>query len=369
MRLTDPRLPWFLGTLAAGVLATIVLGWPRWRRPVARAVSRGVAVLLMNGLVIGTAFLVLNNSYVFYTSWSDVFGGSKPDASIQVGGRGTDALQKVSAPGLGKVVGRRDYALPEPRRRLQRYVVRDAASGLNMPVLVYLPPHYRPRAARTYPVIVGLHGYPGVAKSFTRLNFLKTIDALTRAHTLAPSILVIPTIDQPASLDTECLNGPVGTPQSDTWLSKELPNWIVRHFHVRTKRQDWTTFGYSYGGWCAAELTMRHPGLFAAGIIFEGYFHPEFGRSYRPLTDSALKPYDLVAMAGHHPPPVDLWVFTSKQDKLSYPTSSAFLSRAKAPLSVTAIVVPVGGHRGSVFEPYTARALTWLAGTLKAFRG
>lgn len=369
MQLTDPRLPWILGILAFGILIAIIVGWPRWRRPIARGASRGVAVVLMNGLVIATCFLVLNNTFIFYTNWSDVFGsGNQQQASAQFGGPATDALQKVSG-GLGKVTGPVHYALPDRGRRLQRYVVRDAASSANMPVLVYLPAGYRASSPRRYPVVVGLHGYPSVARSFVKLNFLKTADSLTRSHRMAPTIFVIPQINQPHTLDTECVNGPVGSPQTETWLARELPDWIVRHFHVQTKRQSWATLGYSFGGWCAADLAMRHPGIFAAAIDFEGYFWPEFERRYVPITGAARKPYDLVTMAADNPPPVAVWVFASKQDKLSYPSTQQFISQAKAPLSVNATIVPVGGHRGSVFEPYTPRALTWLARTLTAFRG
>jgi dienelactone hydrolase len=326
-------------------------------------------VLLMNGLVVGVCFLSLNNTYLFYTSWSDVFGSAKVQTPTQYGGPATDALQKVNAPGLGRVTGPRRYALPDPGRRLQRYVVADRASGLDMTVLVYLPEGYHPDSARRYPVIMGLHGYPSVARSFVKLTFLQTADTLTRAHRLAPTIFVIPQINNPHTLDTECINGPPGTPQPETWLTKELPDWIVRHLHVETRRQDWATFGYSFGGWCAADLAMRHPGLFSAAISLEGYFRPEFEPSYVPYSGAALKPYDLIAKEGDDPPPVAVWVFASKQDKLSYPTTRQFIDGAKAPLSVTATIVPTGGHRGSVFEPYTPQALTWLADTLTAFRG
>jgi S-formylglutathione hydrolase FrmB len=369
MHLTDPRLPWILSALAFGVLVAVIIGWPRWRHPFARATSRGVAVLLMNGLVIAICFLLLNNAYVFYTSWSDVFGSGKRESANQYGGPAHDALEKTTSRGLGRLAGPVDYALPDPGRRMQQYVVRDAASSADMQVLVYLPAGYRPGSTRRYPVVVGLHGFPSVPQSFVHLNFLRTADTLTREHRMPPTIFVIPQINFPNTLDTECVNGPPGTPQTDTWLAGELPDWVVRHFHVKTQRQDWATFGYSFGGWCAAELTMRHPGIFAAAVSLEGYFRPEFGRIYVPLTGAALRPYDLIWMAAHNPPPVAVWVFASKQDKLSYPTSSRFIRSAKAPLSVNATIVPTGGHRSAVFEPYVARAFTWLARTLRTARG
>jgi len=327
-----------------------------------------VSILLINGLVVVTTFLLLNNSYVFYTSWSDLLGTSSLQSASQHGRPAADMLRTVSGPSLAQVAGKRSFQLPDRGRRLQSYTVNDAATPARMHVLVYLPAGYRSNSRRRYPVIIGLHGYPGVPRSFTKLNFLRTADQLTSEHHLAPTIFVMPQINDPDTLDTECVDGPAGSPQTETWLASELPDWVVRHFHVRTDRRSWATLGYSFGGWCAAELAMRHPSIFGAGLVFEGYFELDFGRRYAPITGAARRPYDLVAIAGDNPPPVGMWVFSSKQDKLSYPTSSRFVSRAKAPLSVSATVVPTGGHRGSVFEPYTARALTWLARNLPGFR-
>jgi predicted peptidase len=238
-----------------------------------------------------------------------------------------------------------------------------------MQVLVHLPVGYDPSAPRRYPVIIGLHGYPSVPRSFTKINFLRTIDSLTSHGRLQPSIVVIPQINNPRSLDTECVNGPVGEPQTDTWLSREVPEWVVRHFHVRTDRQSWAALGYSFGGWCAAELAMRHPSIFGAAIDFEGYFELDFGRTYDPITPAMQRSYDLIRMARTDPPPVGIWIFGSEQDRLSYPTTRRFLAAVRPPLVVSGTIVPIGGHRTSVFEPFTAPALIWLARTLPGFRG
>lgn len=367
MQLTDPVLPWLAGLLAAGVFVSVVLGWPRWRKRWARQVGRGVSVLLINALVIGMSFLLLNNTYVFYSSWSDVFGTSPLQQATAHGGSAGEILQKVPGPTLARVTGKRDFTLPDPGKRMQSYEVNDVASSTRMNVLVYLPAGYRSRSSRRYPVIVGLHGFPAVPHSFAKINFLHTADRLTREHQLAPTIFVIPQINNPTNLDTECVNGPAGAPQTDTWLSSELPRWVVAHFHVQTGRLSWATLGYSFGGWCAAELTMRHPSIFSAALVFEGYFELDFGRTYRPITGAARRPYDLVTMAGNNPPPVAVWVFGSRQDGLSAPTTTGFVRRAKPPLVVSATIVPTGGHRSAVYSPYTAGALSWLARTIPGF--
>ena len=186
---------------------------------------------------------------------------------------------------------------------------------------------------------------------------------------MAPTIVVIPRIDTPAGLDTECVNGGPGQPQTDTWLASDVPAWTARHFRVQTRRTSWAAAGYSYGAWCAASLSMRHPDKFGAAIVLLGYFRPDFGTAYDPLTNARLGDYNLVNLARTAPPPLAMWVLTSREDGLSCPTTSKFLSVARPPLDVTATVLAHGGHRDSVLTPFVPAALAWLAQTLPGFRG
>ena len=217
-------------------------------------------------------------------------------------------------------------------------------------------------------MILGLHGFPSGPRGFLRLSFLSTVDELTAQHRMAPSIVVVPRIDTPVSLDTECVNGLPGEPQTDTWLGHDIPAWVVQHFRVERTRTAWATLGYSYGAWCAASLTMRHPDVFGGAIVLLGYFRPDFSAAYDPLTSSTMSAYDLVGLARMAPPPVAMWVLTSREDPLSYPTTSKFLSVARPPLDVSATVLAHGGHRDSVFTPFVPAALAWLAQTLPGFR-
>lgn len=362
--------PVILFAVVAGVLfVLIVLGLPRWGGRVGRGTMRGAQALALNLAVIALSFVLLNDQYVFYSSWSDLFGTRSGHVVEQHGGATQHAMgAKVKGPGVGRAGSNADYRLPQPGHRLQTYSVRDATSGATARVLVYLPSGYDPTSSRTYPVILGLHGYPSTPNGFARQNFLSSADQLTAQHRLAASIFVIPTIDVPVGLDTECLNGPAGRPQTETWLAREIPDWVVHHLRVRAERTSWATVGYSYGGWCAAMLTMRHPDVYAGAIVLSGYFRPDFGTGYDPYRHSGLRPFDLARLARTAPPPVALWVFASRQDGLAFPSTQRFLADARPPLAVTATIVPVGGHREGVYQPYVPTALTWLGRTLPGFR-
>ncbi|NUO33665.1 MAG: hypothetical protein HOQ27_01120 [Dermatophilaceae bacterium] len=369
MELTDTSLVVLLSVLALAVFALVVAGVPReGRRPV-QLTLRAAQVLLLNVLVVALCGAALNDQYFFYSSWADLFGSRSPALDVHHGGSAHEVVAAaVRGPGLrGLTTPSTLPPLAQPGSRLQTYTVVAGRSHAEGQVYVYLPVGYDPRARRTYPVIVGLHGFPSGPKSFLRLSFLSDIDALTAAHRMAPSIVVVPRIDTPAGLDTECVNGAPGQPQTDTWLSRDIPAWTIHHFRVERTRTAWATIGYSYGAWCAASVSMRHPDVFGASIVLLGYFRPDFSRSYDPLSGRGLRDYDLVAMARTSPPPLAMWVLTSRDDQLSYPSTSRFLSVAHAPLDVAGTVLAHGGHRNGVFTPYVPAALTWLAQTLPGF--
>lgn len=105
---------------------------------------------------------------------------------------------------------------------------------------------------------------------------------------------------------------------------------MTQHFRVRTDRLSWATLGYSYGGWCAASLGLRHPDVFGAAVVFPGYFRPQFSVGFAP-NGPGLHGFDLVALAATERPPVALWVLASKEDGTSWPTTQEFLGAARAP--------------------------------------
>jgi len=114
---------------------------------------------------------------------------------------------------------------------------------------------------------------------------------------------------------------------------------------------------------------MLHPDVFGVGIVLGGFASPDFGKTYVPFTRSspAGKRYDLAALAQSSPPPVALWLQTSKADTLSYGSSLALLTAAHAPLSVESRVEVDAGHRMSVWADIVPQALTWLGSTAAGF--
>ena len=316
----------------------------------------------------------LNDQYLFYISWADLLGAGSSVTATHSGATARQAIEtQPKGPGLSQVrVPVVLPVLPNPGQQIQNYTVTGARSRIAGQVLVYLPPGYDPTNARKYPVILALHGFPGYpGVYFNELHIDQTMDDLIAARQIAPAIVVIPQINSPGALDTECVDAPnAAGPQDETWLARDIPSWVVSHFAVQTARTSWATLGYSFGGWCSALLGLRHPDVFGASVVIGGYFRPDFSRSYDPIVpgSAAARGYDLVRTARTNPPPLAMWVMASRSDSLAYPTTAQFLLGARPPLSVTTVLVKSGGHRVDLFLPFVQQSLAWLGQTLPGFR-
>jgi enterochelin esterase-like enzyme len=252
------------------------------------------------------------------------------------------------------------------------FTVKGPLSGLTGKIVVQVPPGYTDQRNATvrYPVIEAFQGIPGSSRQW--IDTMKLGDVVAqqaRAKRMGPALVVSPQTEIPAGVDTECVNGVGNNPQLETWLAKDVPNWVARTFRVQTHRAAWATIGLSAGGWCAAMVAMLHPAQFSAAIVMGGYFHPEFSFYYPYPTHGTLaRRYDLVALARKNPPPVAIWLETSHADTVSYSSSAAFLKATGPPMSVDATVLQNAGHRLSLWQGLLPSSLTWLGANVSGFK-
>ena len=369
MGLTDSALPFVLGALALVVFVLVAVGWPSPGRHPLRITVRAAQALLLNALVLVLAGVLMNDQYLFFVSWSDLLGSGSEQAGHAVTVGDAKAGGRVHlAGGLHAPAAATLPALPSPGQRDQTYTVTGPVSGLTGQIVVLLPRGYDPSKSQTYPVIESLAGYPGQPRSnFHGFALDTTFQDLVDRHTIRAPIIVMPQINTPPYLDTECVNAPRRSGlQTETWLARDVPDWAAKHFHVALQRSSWAVMGFSYGGWCAAMLAMHHPSTFGAAMSLMGYFRPEFGPAYDPLT-KGIGSYDLAHLARTAPPPVSLWLMASRADPQAYPQLVAFLKSVRSPMAVTSVLLRTGGHRMDTIPPVLPEMLTWLRGALPGF--
>ncbi len=377
MALTGTALLVLVCILGLASFVAVVRLWPRVAgRGWIPLTGRVGMLVCVNVSILLIVAVTMNDQYQFFADWTDLAGalGTTPTTlASQHGGSVADA----ASGGTGGVVNAAPALPPLPpgaRRGDRRlvYHVKGALSGIDARVEVQLPATYQDHSnlATLYPVMETFAGYPGGPGSWMGAMDLPTnlADSVS-AGTIADALIVVPQVEMPPGKDSECVNGAPGMPQMETWLTEDIPNWVMSTFRARPERAAWVAMGYSAGGWCAAMAAMLHPDRFGAGVVLGGYFTPLFSQNYRPYAarSQLAHRYDLLAMMRKTPPRVALWVETSHSDPLSYATTSTLLKTARSPMSVTSLVLTHAGHRLDLWRGLLPRVLSWLGASVPGF--
>jgi enterochelin esterase-like enzyme len=372
----------FLDAIAVVTVAAFVVLvtlWPSLAgRSPRKVMARAGMLLAVNALVLLTAVTQLNAQFLFFADWTDLRGALGDAPTSTALNRGASASHATSRTVGGTAATAAVVLPPLPTDRMSpsgviTYTVKGPLSGIVGTVVVQLPSSYTQpgNASVRYPVIEAFQGYPGSASFWiSQMNLGGVAAQQAAAKRMRPALIVSPQVEFPVGVDTECVNGSAGNPQVETWLAKDVPNWVTRTFRVQTNRASWAAIGLSAGGWCAAMVAMLHPAQYAAAIVMSGYFRPEFGPFYDPYPPSSrlASSYDLVALSRRSPPPVAIWLETSHVDAVSYGSSAAFLKAAKPPLAVDATVFQNAGHRISLWQGVLPGSLTWLGENVPGFK-
>jgi len=379
MRLLGTPLLVVLGLLTVVLPALAVLMWPRVAGPRAARVAARAAMVVAAQLAAVLLVAAAANDYgYFYGSWHDLWAGVEQAATGSSGG--TVTVQGVAARsgdpaaagGLTMVPDRR-FSTPAneaTRGRLESVMIRGDITGLHTRGYVYLPPQYfRPRFAGTrFPAAEVFTGYPGSNRQLvSRLHYERLLLRDLHRHTARPMVLVMMRSTPVYPRDTECTDVP-GGPQVQTFFAQDVPRQVVQHYRVIP--DGWGAVGDSTGGYCAAKITMMNPFTFHAAASLSGYF-----TTLQDLTTGNLwggstlirDQNNLDWRLQHLPaPPVSVLVTTSRDEggPLGVTNSQRFLHLSRAPMRVSSIVEPHGGHNFNTWLPEIPKALSWLSSRL-----
>ena len=247
--------------VSAALLAAVI----RFRLLPVKILCGALSILV--AMVGGIA--AVNYYYGYYTSWGELwadFHGGNGDLGTIAAATSTSAVESgriswVNLPGK--------------------------LSGYDRRALVYLPPQYgQPQYARVaFPVVELFHGTPGSPLAWdTVLHIDQVANTLIAKHEIGPMILVMPSINGAGHDDQDCVNGPAV--YDDTYLTKDVRADMFAHYRVSHDPYEWGMGGYSSGGYCAANLALRHRGSFGAAAIIEGYFRAADGPAAKALNYS-----------------------------------------------------------------------------------
>lgn len=377
-----PLLGWpLLVTLGVATVACTVLTllvWSRVRGPEPARAGQRVG-LVVAGQLAAVLFVAaaLNDYGYFYGSWSELLGRSVSGSAV-VHAATTRVARHQSRPPRAasfdpSLAGIGSWSTPTQwatRGRVEALTVVGAHSGLSEAAAVYLPPQYFQKAysGKRFPGVEVMSGYPGATRAMVaRMQYPDVLLSQLQAHRAKPMVLVMlrPTAAPPR--DTECTDVPAG-PQVLTFLGEDVPRTISQD--LRVSPVGWGAMGDSTGGYCAAKLLLTHSSVFTTGAALSGYYHTLEDGTTGDLWGGSAVLRDLNDpewLLRHQPaPPVSLFatIGTGEVSGTGLRDTRRFVALVHAPMSVTTVVIPGGGHNFTAWSAMMPRALDFLSAHL-----
>ena len=142
---------------------------------------------------------------------------------------------------------------------------------------VYLPPAYQSSPRPALPVLVLFAGQPGAPADWLTGGALRSrLDRFAAQHDgVAPVAVVVDPNGSPSG-NTMCMDSRIA--QADTFLSRDVPDWINRTLDVDPDPRQWAAGGFSFGGTCAMQMVTRHPDVYSAALAFSSESEPALAK-------------------------------------------------------------------------------------------
>ena len=134
---------------------------------------------------------------------------------------------------------------------------------------VWLPPQYFSDPTARFPVVVLIHGNPGL-----NTDWLTSGDAaataLAGAKAGKPVILVMPTVLRDHSFgDSLCLDT-AAQGNAETYVTQDLVAAVDGQLRTKADPTQRGIGGLSMGGYCALNLGLKHPDVYSVVLDFSG---------------------------------------------------------------------------------------------------
>ena len=333
--------------LAGGSIAAAI----RYR-PLAVKIATAVLAMLLSAV---SGILVVNIYYGYYQTWSQL---------------SADFSGSYSKFAPAECAGLRFPPGTTTKGRLESISLPGPASGISRNGLVYLPPQYfEARFAHTrFPVVELLHGSPGNPGNWeVQLHTAALMDKLMAKNLLGPMVLVMPAFNV-GNRFQECVDAPGAL--DDTYISQDVPKDIRARFRVSALPAEWGIAGFSSGGYCAANLALRHRELLRRRRRHRRLLptRRRTGRSGLALRRSAEARNNPLLLAGQLRPGIGplpaMWVLAgtgnSKYDK----GARAFIAAVRGAEQVSFVREPGSGHNFYRWRPAVPKLLAWMWGQL-----
>ena len=350
--------------VALVAIAAVPATWDRWRRR--RAAGRTILVLLASIATTLATGLFVNAQAGFFPTVSSLYSQRTP---VNVGQNGVRAaLSSSTAVDTAALAS----AHQDGHGVVARIPLDGSRTGLRRTAAIYLPDAYFAPGWEhvRFPVVEMLSGSPGnPSQLLQQLRLGPTLDSLIDQHVMAPTVVVLPDTNGSPVRDLECVDSAHGI-RDDTYLSQEVPASVATRFRVQAPGSGWAVFGMSTGGYCAVNLALRHPTQFSVAVSISGYYRPltdpttgplfGSGSALRDANDPSWRVTNLPVPASH------LWLSAGTGEPTQLRGLRRFAALQRAPLQITTVVLPGGGHNFSSWRAVLPQALAFVTANLPA---
>lgn len=232
---------------------------------------------------------------------------------------------------------------------------------------VYLPPAYLVPDPPALPVLVLIAGQPGTPKNwFDGGRLVQTMDRFAAQHGGLAPIVVVPDPLGDLFSNPMCLDSSLG--QAETYLARDVPDWIRQTFTVDPDPAGWAIGGFSFGGTCGLQLALRAPDVYRVFVDISGQEEPTLGSRSRTVNaafggDEAafrrVNPID--ELTGHrYPDTAGIFVVGAEDGAVKQILRGLDEAAVAAGVETRWVEVP-GTHSWPVAADGLAQALPWLA--------
>ncbi len=187
--------------------------------------------------------------------------------------------------------------------------------GLDMPILIYLPPGYNANSTQRYPVLYMLSGFAGDRREWINYGLCDAIETLVRGGYVPPMMLVLPEGNQSYWFNHAAVPGSDGKPWGD-YIWKDVVDYVDAHYHTAADPRLRAIGGLSSGGQAAMMLALTHPEVFSiAGAHSPSTRHAD-GSLAIYGTQDYFNQYDPEWLFQHAPvpPSLSLWIDVADAD-------------------------------------------------------
>lgn len=242
---------------------------------------------------------------------------------------------------------------------------------------VYLPAAYTSPAPPLLPVLVLVSGQPGAPQDWVTAGDLQgRLDRFAALHGGLAPVTVVVDPNGPDDTITMCMDSAIA--RADTYLTQDVPTWIVTELGVDANHAHWAFGGFSYGGTCAIQMATRHPDLYPSFLDISGEREPavsaDRARTVQEAFGGDTAAFDALTpltLLGRNRYPQVRGYFSAGADDTEFGPQVREVAAAaqKAGMSVRIEAVPGEGHSWAVPSAALLPGLDWLAPRLGLVRG